>query len=255
VQDFHLYASLQRVDVRVTVDWREQFKLLKLRFPVNLHYHKITYEIPYGVIERGGDGTEEPGQSWVDLSGTARDSGDRYGLSLINDGKYSFDVNVRDLGLTAVRSPIYAHHIPAVPRADGLYSFVDQGLQRFTYGLFPHAGSWEAAGTIRAAAELNQPPIALLATSHAGPLPQRQAFVEVESDGVLVSAIKQAEDGDDLIVRAYEAARRQARAVIRFPHWGREIMAQFGPAEIKTFRVPRDRGQPIRETDLLEWTD
>ena len=41
-----------------------------------------------------------------------RDSGALYGLSILNDGKYSFDVDVRDIGLTVLRSPIYAHHDP-----------------------------------------------------------------------------------------------------------------------------------------------
>jgi alpha-mannosidase len=33
----------------------------------------------------------------------------------------------------------------------------------------------------------------------------------------------------------------------------RTIEAEFGPAEIKTFRVPRDSGGAVVETDLLEW--
>ena len=32
----------------------------------------------------------------------------------------------------------------------------------------------------------------------------------------------------------------------------RVIKAQFKPCEIKTFRIPRDVGQPIVETNLLE---
>ena len=74
------------------MDWHEQHKLLKLRFPVNLNHMRATYEIPYGQIERAANGEEEPGQSWVDLSGTPRDSGVMYGVSLLNDGKYSYDV-------------------------------------------------------------------------------------------------------------------------------------------------------------------
>jgi alpha-mannosidase len=33
------------------------------------------------------------------------------------------------------------------------------------------------------------------------------------------------------------------------------IEADFGPAEIKTFRVPRDASRPVVETNLLEWTE
>ncbi|MDT8307435.1 MAG: glycoside hydrolase family 38 C-terminal domain-containing protein, partial [Anaerolineae bacterium] len=245
--------GLERIDVHVTVDWREQFKVLKLRFPLNLILMRAVYEIPYGHIERFANGEEEPAQSWLDVSGTSRDGGERYGLSLLNDGKYSFDVNIRDIGLTVLRSPIYAHHIPAEPLPDVHYQFMDQGLQRFTYALLPHAGSWEDAGTVRQAAELNQRPLALTGTYHEdGRLPWRDSFVEVDNEHVNVSVLKLAEEGDDLILRCYETARVATEATICLPHWQREIRAQFRPCEIKTFRIPADPEQPVVETNLLE---
>ncbi len=255
VQDFSLYADLDQVDVRVMVDWHEQQKLLKLRFAVNQIFIRATYEIPYGHITRENTGDEEPGQSWLDLSGTASETGATYGLSLLNDGKYSFDVNVRDIGLTVLRSPVYAHHIPAQPEPGQTYTTIDQGVQRFTYSLLPHTGSWESAGTVCRAAELNQRPVILLATSHDGPLPQSDSYLDVEPQNIMVSAIKQAEDNDDLIVRAYETAGIATDAEIRLPHWKRTIRAAFGPCEIKTFRVPRDEARSVIETNLLEWED
>ena len=252
-QDFTLYDDLPQIDVRVSVDWRERHKLLKLRFPVNQIFMRAVYEIPYGHIERETTGDEEPGQSWLDLSGTVRETGATYGLSLLNDGKYSFDVNVRDIGLTVLRSPIYAHHIPAQPQPDRDYSYIDQGMQRFTYALLPHAGSWETAGTVRRAAELNQPPIVLLGTFHAGPLPQSRAVIEASPENIVVGAVKLAEDNDDLIVRCYESSRAATDAEIRV---GERVMAvRFGASEIKTLRVPRDDAQPVMETNLLELED
>ena len=97
-----------------------------------------------------------------------------YGLSLLNDGKYSFSVADRDMRMTVLRSPIYAHHDPTVPEPDEPYSFIDQGIQRFSYALLPHAGGWAQAGTVRRAAELNCRPIALAETYHAGTLPAAQ---------------------------------------------------------------------------------
>jgi alpha-mannosidase len=252
VQDFTLYRQLDQVDVQVTVDWREQFRLLKLRFPVNLTNVQATYEIPYGQIERPANGDEEPGQSWVDLSGLARETRERYGLAVLNDGKYSLDVNLSDIGLTVLRSPIYAHHLPIVPDPNGLYSFIDQGIQHFSYSLVPHGGSWEDAGIVRRAAELNARPITLLETFHAGgSLPPRNSYVGVDRENIVVSTIKQAEDGQDVIVRAYETAQVSTDVTISLPHLDRTITARFGPCEIKTFRVPIDPDQPITETNLL----
>jgi alpha-mannosidase len=270
-QDFAMYADRDLIDVAVTADWREPLKMLKLRFPVNVKFMKVTHEIPYGHLEREADGDEDPLQSWVDISGTSRDAEITCGFSLLNDGKYSGDVTVRDIGLTVLRSPAYANHSPAVLEPDGLYSFIDQGIQRFHYTMLPHAGSWETAGTVRAAAELNNRPIALLATYHPdGTLPLTDAFSAVEPENVVVTVLKQAEactepctergergsecDGEDFILRAYETTGAATHATIRLPRWDRVIEADFGPAEIKTFRVPRDAGQQVVETDLLEST-
>ncbi|MEP7293281.1 MAG: glycoside hydrolase family 38 C-terminal domain-containing protein [Chloroflexota bacterium] len=254
IQDFTLYPNRNQIDVDVVVDWREQFKLLKLRFPVNLHFMKITHEIAYGQIEHFANGEETPFQSWVDLSGLASNSRETpYGFSLLNDGKYSMDVNVRDIGMTVLRSPPYAHHIPAQVIPGKNISFIDQGIQRFRYALLPHAGSWENAGTVRRAAELNQRPFAMFGTYHPdGTLPQSESFIEVSPDNLIVSVLKQAEEGDDLILRAYETTKTACQATIKLPKWNRTIEAAFGASEIKTFRIPRDPAQPITETNLIE---
>ncbi len=254
VQEFAMYPDQEQIDVSVMVDWHEQLKMLKLRFPVNVKFMKITHEIPYGHTERFANGEEEPGQSWVDVSGVSRDREIPYGFSLLNDGKYSLDVNVRDIGLTVLRSPAYAHHIPAVLEPDGHYSYIDQGIQRFHYTLFPHSGSWETAGTAGRAAELNQPAFAMFATFHSdGTLPQSDSFIAVEPESVMVTVLKQAEDGDGLVLRAFETSGAAIRASIRLPKLGRVIEADFGANEIKTFLIPRYAAREVIETNLLEW--
>lgn len=234
--------------MRVTVDWREHFKMLKLSFPVNVHFMKMTREIPYGAIECFANGEELPMQSWIDISGSSRDTGDLYGLSILNDGKTSFDANNQDLGLTVLRSPIYAHHDPRVPDPTQEYSHIDQGIQHFTYALMPHTGGWEQAATPRRALELNQRPVALFGTYHAGTLPYTASYVSVAPENVIVTVIKQAEGSADLIVRCYESAGIATHATITV--FDQRIEDDFGAYAIKTFRLAKD--SPIRETNLLE---
>lgn len=252
VQDVALYHQLETIDVSATVDWREPQKMLKLRFPTNLQFMRATFEIPYGHIERFANEEEKPGQSWVDLSGTARDSGDLYGLSILNDSKYSLDVNIRDIGLTVLRNPVYAHHIPARVEEDGHYSYTDEGIQHFRYTLLPHTGNWAQGATVRRAAELNQRPLALLATFHPGPLPQRASYLSVDRSNVDVTVLKPAEEGGATVVRAYETSGNRTSATIRLPAWQRTIHSDFGPSEIKTFLVPDDPSQEVVEVDLIE---
>ncbi|MCU0521956.1 MAG: glycosyl hydrolase-related protein [Anaerolineae bacterium] len=256
VQDFTLHAAadrrcdLDRIDVHVTVDWHEHHKLLKLRFPVAVHGYKVTHEIPYGHIERFPNGEEFPIQRWVDISGFAR-TGAPYGMSLLNDGKPSVDVLRNEIGMTVLRSPVYAHHDPVKLDHGSCYTYMDQGVQTFTYSLYPHLGSWEAAGTVRRSAELNQPPVALIATGRpAGTLPLSASYTSAEPPTVIVTVLKQAEDGDDLVIRAYETAGAATHATIVLPGWSRTLEADFRPGEVKTWRVPADGGAV--EVSLLE---
>jgi alpha-mannosidase len=107
---------------------------------------------------------------------------------------------------------------------------------------------------VQRAAELNQPPFALFATYHPdGKLPQSDSFIDVQPSNIVVSALKRAEDGDGVIIRAYETTKTQTSATIRLPHLNRTIEAQFAPGEIKTWRIPADVGAPVTETDLIEW--
>ena len=127
-----------------------------------------------------------------------------------------------------------------------------QGIQHFTYALLPHEGGWEAAGTVRHAAEINQRPVAIMETYHEGPLPEKDSYLSVEPDNVIVEVLKRAEDGDGLIVRCRETSKRATRARIQLSRAAREIEARFAPCEIKTFRLPGDESLPAIETNLLE---
>ena len=160
-------------------------------------------------------------------------------------------VLLASIGLTALRSPVYAWHHPRQLDPDGIYEYIDQGPQQFQLRLIPHAGDWREAETVRRAAELNQPVFALLESFHAGPLPPSASFGNDGGTAAIVSVLKRAEDGDALVVRAYESAGRDAAT--RITVLDRSFDARFGPAEIKTFLVPRDPEAGVTETNLLEW--
>jgi alpha-mannosidase len=126
-------------------------------------------------------------------------------------------------------------------------------VQRFTYRLLPHDGDWRAAGTPRAAAELDQRPVALLESFHDGPLAQHRSFADVRDAGnVVITVVKRAEDGGGHIVRGYETDGAAATATVHLPFLRRTVIAEFDPHEIKTLFVPDDRALPVVETDLLE---
>jgi len=207
VRDVVLYAGVPRVDVKMSADWHEKHILLKVAFPLSAHHDKATFEIPYGSIERPTTRNtpaeqakfEVPAQRWADLSDA------RHGFSLLNDSKYGYDAKGNVLRLTLLRSPEWPD-----PHAD-------EGHHEFTYSLYPHAGSWREAQTVRRGYELNEPPLAMQTESHRGPLPAEHAFLQVPQDNVVVTAIKKSEDDNSLVVRFYEWAGKDSDVTLHLP--------------------------------------
>jgi alpha-mannosidase len=258
VEELVLGHDARALRVEVELDWRERAHLLKLRFPTALTQTQATYEIPYGELWRPVDGAEEPAQGWVDLTGTVGDAA--AGLTVVATNKHGWDVSPGDhpsIGITAVRSPVYSWHDPRLLDDSGYYSFQDQGLQRFRYEVIPHAGDHRAAQPARRAIELGQRVRAMLESFHEGDLGSQGSFADDGHEAVLVTALKGSEDaatgekgGADLIVRAVNTSPLPATASIALPLLGRTLDAEFGPYQVRTFRVPRT-GDPV-EVDLLE---
>ncbi len=216
--------------------------------PVALDSPTGRVEAPFGSMERAVSGAEEPGQSWIDLSTPER------GLAVLNDAKHGYDLSPVDggasIGITAVRSPPYAWHDPSTLDPDGAYAFHDQGLQRFTVQLVPH-GPLDVADLHRRSAELTMRPRAMLESFHEGVLPGRLSWAASAPASVLVTAIKIAEDSDDLIVRAVETSGVDTDAVIELPVVGATIRASLPAHALRTWRVPAGGGEPVA-VDLLE---
>lgn len=249
-QDFILYGDRPEIEVRVKLDWRERHRMLKLSFPVYVAYPIATYEIPYGFIERPVNGEEEPGQQWIDLSGTLGGGAlPSFGLAVINDAKYSYDVKDNDIRMTVVRSPIYADHFG---ERDEYCEYMDQGVQEFKYILLPHTGDWTQSGVVKKAYELNVPPVQIIETHHKGALPLAHTGIDIAADTIIATVFKKAEDGYGYILRCYETCGIKTETNIRLTVLGREWDAAFGPCEIKTFFIPGDSEKPITEKNLIE---
>lgn len=249
IQRFTLHAGLPWVDVHTVVDWRERHKVLKLQFPVNVESPEATYEVPFGAIERPADGEEEPGMHWFDVSdGEAPGPG----LAILNDAKYSYDVSGNTMRLTVLRSPLYAHHVPKEAADATVESFIDQGVQSFTYRLYPHCGSWQEAQIPAAGFQLNQPLTLLMESNHAGRLPQELSLLEIDAPNVLLSALKQAEDGDGTIVRVFESVGQSTP--VRLDWRGGEVVieTELRPFEIRTYLIQDGECPGAVEVDLLE---
>jgi len=247
--DWLLYAGARTLEARVALDWHEHQKILKFSFPVDVDDPQPTYEIAYGYKVRKANGDEDPGQRWIDLSG--RRATGEYGLAVINDAKYGYSVQGNDLRISITRGAVYAQHRPRQLEPNGEYIWQDQGLQTFRLLLVPHSGAWQDARIVRMADEFTAPVPLIYQGIHPGTRPLSASFLSVDAPNVVVSVVKKAEDGDDLIIRCYETNGRPANATLDLGLVNRRWTGSFRPLEIKTLRVPLAGGE-IREVNALE---
>ena len=128
-----------------------------------------------------------------------------YGVALLNDCKYGCDIHDGVMRLSLLRAPTHPN-----PNAD-------RGAHTFTYALLPHEGDYRTGGVVREGYALNCPAYARPLAAQDGPLPESYSFVSVDAPGVVVEAVKRAEDGNGIIVRLYEAWGMRTRAVLSVP--------------------------------------
>lgn len=190
VQDMIVYRDDRRIDFRTKVEWRERNQLLKVAFPVAVRATEATYDIQFGNVKRPTHWNtswdfarfESVGHQWADLS----DKG--YGVSLMNDCKYGYDIKDNVLRLSLLKSAMH-------PDTEA-----DQGHHAFTYSLYPHQGDWLQGDTVRRAWALNQP---LQSTSGRVDRPEMSLF-KLNTDKVMIDAVKKAEDSDAIVVRLHD---------------------------------------------------
>ena len=140
-----------------------------------------------------------PAIRWADISGQ------KHGFSLLNNAKYGYDAKGNVLRLSLLRSPEWPD-----PHAD-------EGHHEFTYSLYPHAGSWREALTVRQGYGLNYALLSFPIAKHDGSLPAEHSFVELKPENVVLTALKKAEDDDALILRFYEWAGQDTDVTITLP--------------------------------------
>lgn len=248
-QNVTIYAHSPRIDFRTEVEWYEQQMMLKVAFPIAVRATKATYEIQWGNIERPTHWNtswdwarfEALAHKWVDLSEG------NYGVALLNDCKYGYDVKDNVLRLTLLRSPVRPDHT------------ADKGRHEFTYSLLPHGGDWREGQVAREAYDLNYPlHAATIRANPSGSLPPQFAFAEVDAAHVAIETIKRAEDDDAWVVRVYEYMQNRSDDVgLRFGRQivravacnlveeeesgvrveGSRLVFAIAPYEIKTFKV------------------
>ena len=206
-QTLWLYSESGRIDFETVIDWHEHHQVLKAIFPVDVHALNATFDVQYGHVNRpthkntSWDAAkfETYAHKWVDLSENG------YGVALLNDGKYGHAVDGGKMSITLVKS------------ATDPYPEADQGVQSFTYSLYPHTEDFRRGGVMEESFALNQPLYEKTISANCGDLAESYSFVSTDSKNAVITAVKKAECDDGLIVRFYDAYDCKSRVSLTVP--------------------------------------
>jgi alpha-mannosidase len=241
IQDVVVHARHTRIDFETLIEWRESHRFLSVVFPLAVHAPSARHEIQFGHIERPTHVNTSEDRArfevcqhkWTDLSEN------RFGVALLNDGKYGVSVRRGTIKLSLHKGGCH-------PDARG-----DAGDHMVTYSLFPHNGAFAAESVVRPAYELNITPTMLDGAVSSSSL------LTVDAPNIVLETVKPAADGRGYIVRLYECERQATRTTVRFARspvdvWTTNLLEEqsqsvpiregaveldFRPFEIKTIRV------------------
>ncbi len=193
-----------KIDFDTVADWHQKHLMVKAAFPVDINSDKATYEIQFGTIERPTHKNtswdmakfEVCGQKYADIS----DGG--YGVSLINDCKYGHDIHDGVMQLSLLKCSTDPD-----PEAD-------QGEIPFVYSIYPHAGTLGDSDTVKLAYYHNYPMTAVKACGGESVLPESYSLVSLDRENVICETVKEAEYGEDTVLRLYECKNIRCKATL-----------------------------------------
>ena len=133
----------------------------------------------------------------------------------------------------------------------------DREYHEFTFSIYPHSNHVSSSEVVKEAFNVNYPAYAVFAKANNGELPSVYSFVSGNKENIVIETVKEAEDGNGIIVRAYETWNSKTDVEFTFcdeiksvtecnliedgaekvEFNGKTLKTQFKPFEIKTFRI------------------
>ena len=204
-----LYNDKRRIDFKTVVEWKESQKILKTAFSVDIRGVFARYDVQEGNIVRPitrntsweAAKFEVVAHKWADLSETG------YGVALLNDCKYGYDIKEDTMRLSLLKSA-----------TDPDYS-ADYGTHEFTYSLYPHKEEWYNASLEEEAFDLNSPVVVLEGASALG----NESLISFDAKNIVLDAFKKAENEEAYVLRFHEFTGRRGKinlkTGLKFDSW------------------------------------
>lgn len=236
IERTYIYRSYPRIVYNMEVHWLEtgsdsiDSPMLRALFPLAMQNPRFYCQVPFDVVERPidgkingknapsyemsqsgiygvkpeeNDGQEVPAQKWVDVTDG------QTGIALLNNSKYGHSFHNGDLRLTLMRA------------AGNPDIYPNLGKFNISYALYPHSGDWKN-GAWTEGEDFNvpvyaaEPPSLALIKDHAS-RPEEESFFSVDKNNVVLSGVKKAEDGEELIIRLFEIEGKETLTKVTLP--------------------------------------
>ncbi|MEN8192566.1 MAG: glycoside hydrolase family 38 C-terminal domain-containing protein [Bacteroidota bacterium] len=216
--EFTLTKYSKGVEVKTTFENFCEDHRLRVMFPTNINTKFSYAEEPFDIVEREIDRDENspwantwnpthPHQRFVDVS-----DGET-GLAIVNDGLREYEVTdneSRTIGITLLRAfeislATVAWKWERHPEMKGSQSL---GHHEFKYLILPHKGDWDEGEVMYQADSLNVPIEVAQSGPYKGDQPKNKSFIELIGKGLMLSAIKKAENSDEIVVRIFNPTKR-----------------------------------------------
>jgi alpha-mannosidase len=173
------------------------FQQLNFFMPVSYPFVSVLYDVSMGMIDRPIMDTDVPAQSF---GMPLNESGES--LMLMSDCKYGYRATAEGLSLTLIRSSVDPDPWPEV------------GLHRIRMAIA--IGCENKTANARLAVSFCRGLDIVAAKAHQGKLPAEASLFALAGDGLVLSAVKLAEDGNGIIVRYSELLGKSGQGVLRF---------------------------------------
>lgn len=209
IQRTFIYKDYPRIDFELDAHWFETgdginpAPFLKTVFDLSIDNPSFYSQVPFDVISRPVTGQEVPAQQWVDVTDGSN------GIALLNRTKFGHSFDRGQLRLSLLRATYSPDLYPNI------------GINHIQYSLFPHTGDWKN-GVWAEGENFNipvyaaEPPSLALVKDHSTK-PEAGSMLSVSPPEVVMSGIKQGEDGKSLIVRLAEVNGKETVAIVTLP--------------------------------------
>jgi alpha-mannosidase len=201
-QIIRLIRGSCRVEIDMTIDWKELHRLLKASFPVNVYADEGINEIQFGYVKRPVHRSRAYDRERFEVCNhrySALCDGS-HGAAVLNDCKYGISMRENELAislLTAGASPEMR---------------ADNRVHEFRYAFMAWTGTFEDSDIVRQGYDFNDEPLIFPGKAD---LP---AFAVPDHANIILDTVKEAEDGSgDLILRLYESKNMACIAAVAFP--------------------------------------